>query len=147
MKIFIAVVLIAACYAAEPCPNSLCKWREDGFSARVSDDHPGFFFQCSNWIAYCFDCPANTVFDNHLRVCVNPHKPTTTTTTTTPPPPKCPQSLCNWQPVGALVSYPGKPTYYVQCANTGAVCRKCPDGLVFRNGIDVCVRPASGKKH
>ncbi|XP_066928887.1 chondroitin proteoglycan-2-like [Clytia hemisphaerica] len=140
MKIFIAVVLVAACYAAEPCPNSLCKWREDGFSARVSNDHPGFFFQCSNWIAYCFDCPANTVFDNHLRVCVNPHK-------SKPALPKCPQKLCKWQPVGALVSYPGKPTYYVQCTNSGAVCRVCPAGLVFSNGIDVCVRPASGKKH
>ena len=51
----------------------MCKWQPNGSTFRISDDHPGQFVQCSNKIAYCFDCPANLVFDNHQNVCVFRH--------------------------------------------------------------------------
>ena len=64
---------ILAVYARVPCHPALCKWQANGSTFRISDDHPGQFVQCSNKIAYCFDCPANLVFDNHQNVCVFRH--------------------------------------------------------------------------
>ena len=55
-----------------PCHDLLCKWQPNGASFRISNNHPGQFVQCSNGFAYCFDCPANLVFDNIKRVCVFP---------------------------------------------------------------------------
>ena len=133
---FFCSLSIPVAYARVPCHNALCKWQPNGASFRVSDDHPGFFVQCSNGDAYCFDCPANLIFDNHLQVCVFPNKMSKPVSHL-----ECSKDLCKWKPEGTLFQYPWRPTFYVQCTHGTSVCRPCPKGLIFLNSKQVCDFP------
>ena len=73
-KLYITLIFDLACRASDSCVNSLCDGKTNGHMYRISDDKPGYFVQCSNGFAYCFQCPSNLVFDNHLRVCVFPNR-------------------------------------------------------------------------
>ncbi|XP_066936915.1 chondroitin proteoglycan 1-like [Clytia hemisphaerica] len=54
----------------------------------------------------------------------------------------CPHSLCKWRKVGDIFAYSEhKPAYFVTCSNTGTVCRRCVDGLIFNEKFKACVRP------
>ncbi|XP_066926204.1 uncharacterized protein [Clytia hemisphaerica] len=50
---------------------------------------------------------------------------------------------CNAHNVGALFRYSDYyPNYWVQCSNTGPVCRSCPDYQIYNEKNSACVRAA-----
>ncbi|MFJ9643648.1 carbohydrate-binding module family 14 protein [Streptomyces sp. NPDC101206] len=55
--------MISTRYITEPCP---------GEQQYYPDEDPGRFWECSNGVAYRFDCPASLHWDIKLLTCNDP---------------------------------------------------------------------------
>ncbi|KAF0297291.1 Peritrophin-1 [Amphibalanus amphitrite] len=72
MKLLVSVLALAAVASAARVPTSdaRCPPRDAAFPVYFRDEaNCAVFYQCSNGVAYKFDCPAGTLFDTTLNVC------------------------------------------------------------------------------